>query len=58
MCRETKPTKHNSKIYGSFPQTFYLPNTKLHSILALANSLDHNNITVSYYGQVNPLPLK
>ena len=26
--------------------------SKLHSILAIANLLAHNNITISYYGQV------
>ena len=38
--------------------TIYLPISKLHSILALPNLLAHNNITISYYGQVNSLWLK
>ena len=37
---------------------FYLPISKLHSILAVANLLAHNNITISYYVQVNSLWLK
>ena len=37
---------------------FYLPISKLHSILALPNLLTQNNITMSYYGQVNSLQLK
>ena len=39
-------------------KVFYLPISKLHSILAVANLLAHNNITISYYVQVNSLRLK
>ena len=42
----------NSKINGT-PKGVYLPISKLHFILAVANLLAHNNITISYYGQVN-----
>ena len=31
---------------------FNLPLSKLHSILAVANLLDHNNLGSCYYGQV------
>ena len=38
---------------------FYLPISKLCSIiLAVANLLAHNNVTISYYGQVNSVRLK
>ena len=37
---------------------FYLPISKLYSILAVANLLAHNNITICYYLQVNSLRLK
>ena len=47
----------NSKINGT-PKGFYLPFSKLHSILAVANLLAPNNITISYYVQVNSLWLK
>ena len=49
----------NSKINGT-PKGVYLPISKLHSILAVANLLAHNNITIyiSYYGKVNSLQLK
>ena len=40
------------------PKGVYLPISKLHSILAVANLLAHNNITISYYVQVNSLRLK
>ena len=36
----------------------YLPISKLHAKLAVANLLAHNNITISYYMQVNSLRLK
>ena len=47
----------NSKINGT-PKGVHLPISKLHSILSVANLLAHNNITISYYGQVNSLQLK
>ena len=37
---------------------FCLPISKLQSILAVTNLLAHNNITISYYVQVNSLWLK
>ena len=37
---------------------FYLPISKLHLILAVANLLAHNNITIIYYVQANWLWLK
>ena len=37
---------------------FYFPFSKLHSILAVANLLAHNNIIISCYVQVNSLLLK
>ena len=40
------------------PEGFYLPISKLHSILALANLLAYNNLWLCYYGQVNSLRLK
>ena len=40
------------------PKSVYLPILKLHSNLAAANLLAHNNITISYYMQVNSLRLK
>ena len=36
-----------------FPKRVSLPISKLHSILAIPNLLAHNNVTISYYGQVN-----
>ena len=45
----------NSKINGT-PKGVYSPISKVHSILAVAYLLAHNNI--SYYVQVNLLPLK
>ena len=41
----------NSKINGT-PKGFYLPISKLHLILAIANLLAHNNKWFCYYGQV------
>ena len=38
----------NSKINGT-PKGIYLPISKLYSILAVANLLAHNNITISYH---------
>ena len=35
------------------PIGVYLPISKLNSIFAVANLLAHNNITISYHGQVN-----
>ena len=45
------------KING-IPKYFYLPTSKLHSILAITNLLAHNNKTISYYLPVNLLWLK
>ena len=42
----------NSKINGT-PKGVYLPISKLNSILALANLLEHNNLWLCYYVQVN-----
>ena len=36
-----------------YPKGAYLPISKVHSILAVANLLAHNNMTISYYVQVN-----
>ena len=48
----------NSKINGTL-KGVYLPILKLHSILAVANLLAHNNITINnYYVKVNSLRLK
>ena len=47
----------NSKINGT-TKSVYLPISKLHLILAVANSLANNNITISYYVQVNSRRLK
>ena len=47
----------NSKINGT-PKDIYLPISKLHSMLAVANLLAHNNLRLCYYGQVNSLRLK
>ena len=44
----------NGKINGT-PKGVYSPISKLHSILAVAILLAHNNITISYYVQVNSL---
>ena len=46
----------NSKINGT-PKVAYLPTSKLHPIVVVANLLAHNNITISYV-QVNSLRLK
>ena len=40
------------------PKGAYLNISKLHYILAVANLLVHNNITISYYVQVNSFQLK
>ena len=48
---------HHSKINGSL-KCVYLPISKLHAILCVANLVAHNNITISYYMQVNSLRLK
>ena len=37
-----------------YPKGFYLL-ISIHTILAVANLLAHNNITISYYVQVNSL---
>ena len=38
---------------------FYLPISKLQSILAVPNLIAHSNLTISYYGQVrNEKPLE
>ena len=48
----------NSKINGT-PKDFTSPfRSYTHFILAVPNLLAHNNITISYYGQVNSLLLK
>ena len=42
-----------SKINAT-PKGVYLPTSKLHSILAIANLLDHNNKTqICYCGQIS-----
>ena len=41
-----------------YPKGVFLPISKLHSILAVANLLVHNNMTMSYYVQINSLRLK
>ena len=41
-----------------YPQRFYVPISKLDSILAIPNLLVHNNLTKSYDVQVNSLRLK
>ena len=41
-----------------YPQCAYLPISKLHSILAVANLLALNNLWLCCYGQVNSLQLK
>ena len=41
-----------------YTQGVYLPISKLHLILAVANLLAHNNKTISCFGQVNSLRLK
>ena len=40
------------------PKGVYLPISKLHCILAVANLLAHNNIKISFYLQLNSLQLK
>ena len=47
----------NSKING-IPKSVYLPISKQHSILVVANLLANNNITINYCMQVNSLGLK
>ena len=47
----------NSKINGNRIGV-YLRISKLHSILVVANLLEHNNITINYYMQVNSLKAK
>ena len=47
----------NSKINDTY-KYFYLPILKLLSILAVPTLLPHNNITISYFEQVNSLRLK
>ena len=47
----------NSKINGT-PKGVYLPISKLHSILAIANLLAHNKLWLCYYEQVNSLMQK
>ena len=44
---ECKYHQQQNKWYPS--KGVYLPISKLHSILAVANLLGHNNITISYY---------
>ena len=49
---------HRQQVNGT-PKGFYVPISKLYSIYAVANNLlAHNNITISYYWQVNSLRLK
>ena len=50
----------NSKINGTpSPKDFTCSfRSYIHSILAVGNLLAHNNITISYYVQVNSLQLK
>ena len=51
--------QQQNKCYPS--QRFLLAHfgiSKLHSILVVPNLLAHNNITISYYVQVNTLRLK
>ena len=47
----------NSKVNDT-SKVVYLPISKLHSILTVANLLTHDNITISYYVHVNSLRLK
>ena len=47
----------NSKISGT-PKGVYLPISKLHSSLVVANLPAHNNLWLCYYVQVNSLWLK
>ena len=51
------PSSINRKINDT-PKGFYVPISKLHSISALVNLLALNNITISYYVQINLLRLK
>ena len=44
----------NSKINGT-PKGDYLPISKLHSILAIANLLAHYNLWLCYYGLVQKI---
>ena len=44
----------NSKTNGT-PEGVYLTISKLHSILAVANLLAHNNLQLCFYGQENSL---
>ena len=46
----------NSKINGT-PKAVYLPTSKFHSVLAVANLFAHNNFWLSYHGQINSLLL-
>ena len=46
-----------SKINGN-PKGVYVPISKVHSILVLANQLAQNNLWFCYCGQVNSLQLK
>ena len=48
---------HQHQINGTI-EGFYYPISKLHFILVVPTLLAHNNMTVSYYGQVNSLQLK
>ena len=41
-----------------YSKCFYKPISKLRSSLPAPNLLAHNNITISYYGQINSLQLK
>ena len=51
------PYTIDSKINGT-AKGFYVPISKLHSILAIKNLNAHNNITKSYFVHVNSLRLK
>ena len=48
----------NSKINSTPQKGVYMFISKLHSISEVPNLLAHNNITISYYVQVNSLRLK
>ena len=52
---------YHQQQYKWYPQGVYKPISMLHSILVVLNLLSHNkfnNITISYYVQVNSLRLK
>ena len=49
---------HITQQINGTPKGVYWPISKLHSILAVANLLAHNNITIIYYGPVNSLRLQ